>query len=108
MPTNDAVTQDGPTCPMSFAEIRTHYNTLHDAADRESFGSYGLPVISADSTWCLPEFRAALLAVVAAERARLRAWFQKHRDRDDEYNYDALACFDAAVAAVDANQRRTG
>lgn len=39
---------------------------------------------------------------IAEERRLIREFVARQSARDDEYNGDALACFDAACAAIDA------
>lgn len=83
------VPQAGPTCPLSDEEIQQTYWEERRGPD-----------------WDRNSRRAIALAVVAADRARLRAYFVEQSQRDDEYNGDALACFDSACVVIDATTRR--
>jgi len=77
MPPNDAVPQDGPTCPLSVVQ-------MIDAIQANPHLSHG---------------EAVAIAAVAAERARLREVYRAgHGDH-------AAAQFDLACAIVDGTAR---
>lgn len=82
MPPNDAVPQAGPTCPLSDEEIQQTYWEERRGPD-----------------WDRNSRRAIALAVVAAERARLREWFRRVLGDSSH--------FDIACREVDATTRRS-
>lgn len=86
MAQDDAVTQDGPTCPLSEETLIEMYRGTEGA-------------------FLLPDLHETVLAVVAAERARLReemavGWVS------DEMADRVLRAFDRACREVDAAARR--